>query len=99
MGSRENGEHIESGDIGERTVPPVPSRGTRFPPLWVWLVILTCTAAIAWIRIGYVAGDHAVVNILTLICGFTGLVAVFLWFLFFTRIRGVLDWWDLLRWR
>lgn len=58
--------------------------GALFPPLWVWLVVLTCSAAIAWIRISNVAGDHAVINVLTLILAFIGWLAIVLWFLFFS---------------
>ena len=55
-------------------------RGRLFPPVWVGIPIIVCVLLIVWIRNSEVAGDHAVVNLLTLIITFLASVALAFWF-------------------
>ena len=54
------------------------------PPRWVWIVLAGTVALIVLVRVQNVSGDHAYVNILTLLLSFLGSCAFSLWFLFFS---------------
>jgi len=54
------------------------------PLLGVWVIVTLCVAAAAWIRVGYVTGDHGAVNVLTLVCGLIAVVALGIWFVLFS---------------
>ncbi|MCA9144589.1 MAG: PQQ-binding-like beta-propeller repeat protein [Planctomycetaceae bacterium] len=58
------------------------------PPLWVWIVAVLAAAMIVLVRVRDVSGDHAVVNILTLILTFIGWCAFAFWFFFFSGYSG-----------
>ncbi|MBC8354609.1 MAG: PQQ-binding-like beta-propeller repeat protein [Planctomycetes bacterium] len=59
------------------------------PPLWVWIVVAFTVAMIMVMRVRDVGGDHAIVNILTLILGFLAYCTLALWFLFFSGYSGM----------
>lgn len=60
-----------------------------FPPWWVWIVLATVAAMIAFVRSQDVGGDHALANIVTLLLSFLGGCALMLWFLFFSGYSRV----------
>ena len=52
------------------------------PPVWVWMVLALTVALIVLVRVRDVSGDHAVVNLLTLLLTFLGCCVGSFWFLF-----------------
>jgi outer membrane protein assembly factor BamB len=60
-----------------------PARRRRLsPPIGVWLPCLTLAAGIVYIRAWTVTGDHAIVNILTLVLGAISVQFLGVWFIF-----------------
>ena len=77
-----------------RPEPPGPAAGRQrraglTPPRWVWVVVAV-TAALAVVSRWFdIAGQRAVANVVTLVCGFVAFVALALWFLLFSGHRFV----------
>ncbi|NBP88817.1 MAG: hypothetical protein EBU59_10005, partial [Planctomycetia bacterium] len=73
--------------------PSHPPAGGLVPPTRVWVTLASLAAATTLVRLGWlevIAGDvidQAVRNIITLILAFSGLMAVFIWFLRESRYR------------
>jgi len=61
---------------------PAVRKRSLVPSLWVWIIAGLLVAAMAWVRIMTVSGDHAVVNLLTLILAFLILDVFAIWFYF-----------------
>jgi len=60
----------------------------RFPPVWVCIAVSLLVVLIGVIRIFTVSGDHAIVNILTLVFGFLALNVVAFWYFFRSAYPG-----------
>ncbi|MEO8498551.1 MAG: PQQ-binding-like beta-propeller repeat protein, partial [Planctomycetota bacterium] len=59
------------------------------PPLWVWIVLAFTAGMITFVRVRTVGGDHAVVNVLTLLLTFLGCCTLSIWYLFFSGYSRV----------
>ena len=90
--SDDSASEMESHE-SEKTAPVEPATHTKrrkrlVPPIWVWLILIATIAMIAVVRTRDPAGDHAIVNILTLILSFLGFCCFSFWFLFFSGYSG-----------
>jgi outer membrane protein assembly factor BamB len=57
-----------------------------FPPLWTWIVVGLCLAAVAWVRRPETS-DSGLANVVTAVMGFVALMTLVTWFTFFSRHR------------
>ncbi|MFV1968802.1 MAG: PQQ-binding-like beta-propeller repeat protein [Pirellulaceae bacterium] len=57
------------------------------PPVWVLVFVGLIFVAVAWIRFGYVTGDHAGANLLTLVGCFLAFVIIAAWFFLLSGYR------------
>ena len=70
----------ESTEGTGRSRQPARKPGRRWPPWWVWGLVTALVTGIAYIRIQNPYGDHAIVNLLTLVLGFLACVVLVSWF-------------------
>ncbi|MDP6469306.1 MAG: PQQ-like beta-propeller repeat protein [Pirellulaceae bacterium] len=60
------------------------------PPIWVWCLAGLWCVLLVLVRVANVSGDHAIVNILTLVFGFLAVSALVSWFAFLSGYPRVL---------
>ncbi len=84
----------EAADLDSHHPPSKPAKAL-VPPIWVWIVVAIFIGLIGIVRTGEVTGDHAIINILTLILAFLGSCAFSSWFVFLSgysvkaRLAGI----------
>lgn len=66
------------------------------PPVWVWCLVTLWCVLLAVVRLGNITGDHAIVNVLTLLFGFFAFSALATWFVLLSAYPALLRWGSLL---
>src|SRR5262245_14980760 len=68
------------------------SRGRFVPPLAVSLIATAFVVTAGIVRWFTITGDHAIVNILTFLCGVLACLTLGIWFTFFSGYRRSVRW-------
>ncbi len=77
-------QKLSDAPVGTGNQPRARSPKRLVPPVWVWIVLALIAALIVLVRARDVSGDHAIVNILTLLLTFLGCCVFSFWFLLFS---------------